>query len=72
MPPIKPKSGVYKVHRQENPLYRASRRYNSIDLSVREGDSNSVNRVLEFMRHRQEQLKLDEKKLRHHSYKDRG
>ena len=57
--------------RVENPLYRANRRYNSIDLSVREGDSSSVNRVLDFMRYRKDQLKLDEKKLRNGSYRNR-
>jgi hypothetical protein len=72
MPPLKPKSGVYKVIRPENPLYRVSRRYNSIDLSVREGDSGSARRLLEFMRYREEELKQEEKRLRCGSYRSRS
>lgn len=47
MPAIKTKSsGVYRVPRLENPLYRGSRRYNSIDFNMKDPDSEKVKRVL--------------------------
>jgi hypothetical protein len=45
-PELIPKAEVYKIKKTENPLYRNSRRYKSIDFNLKDGDTESVRRVI--------------------------
>lgn len=45
-PVVKPKVEVYRIKKPENPLYRNSRRYKSIDFNLKDGDTESVRRVM--------------------------
>jgi len=38
-PDIKPRAEVFKVKRPENPLYRGSKRYKSIDFVLKDGNT---------------------------------